>query len=214
MTRNEIKTDYKELAGQYDEQVKDYSSYVFNAIFGMSFEFVSAGEKLLDIGIGTGLASKHFADIGLRVYGLDASPEMLAVCRSKSFAEELTLWELTTESVPYPDQWFEHVISSGVFHFFGDLSGLFSEVKRVMKRGGIFSFTIAPLEASAGYQKNPTAWKVPIFKHSPKYIKDLLEANGMELLKEQRLICKGADKTNYDMVFSVLVCRLQITENQ
>ena len=214
MGKGEEKFDYKELAEEYDEHVKEYSSYVFNAIFGMSFEFVSAGEKLLDIGIGTGLASKHFADIGLRVYGLDASPEMLAVCRIKSFAEELSLWELTKESVPYPDQWFDHVISSGVIHFIGDLSVLFSEVKRVMKRGGIFSFTIAPLEASAGYQMNPTAWKIPIYEHSLKYIEDLLEANGMELLKEQRLICKGADKTNYDMVFSALVCRLQITKNQ
>jgi len=39
----------------------------------MGFEFVGAGEKLLDIGIGTGLASMHFSEIGLKVYGLDNS---------------------------------------------------------------------------------------------------------------------------------------------
>jgi len=37
-------------------------------------------EKLLDIGIGTGLASIHFSDVGLWVYGLDVSQEMLAAC--------------------------------------------------------------------------------------------------------------------------------------
>jgi hypothetical protein len=36
---------------------------------------------------------------------------------------------------------------------------------------------------------------------------ELLETNGLELLKEQRLLIKGADKVNYDMLFSVLVCR-------
>ncbi len=35
----------------------------------------------------------------------------------------------------------------------------------------------------------------------------LLETNGLELLKEQRLLIKDADKVNYDMLFSVLICR-------
>jgi len=72
-----------------------------------------------------------------------------------------------------------------------DLRALFSEVKRVIRSGGSFSLTIASHETSADYIKEPTAWGVPIFKHAPRYIIELLGTNGMELLKEQRLLIKG-----------------------
>ncbi|MBA7677819.1 2-methoxy-6-polyprenyl-1,4-benzoquinol methylase [subsurface metagenome] len=207
MSQHVNKPVYEELASQYDEEVKAYDSYGHDVIFGMSFEFVSADEKLLDIGVGTGLASMQFAEVGLKVYGLDTSQEMLAVCLSKSFTEELKRCDMTREPIPYKDRCFDHVVCCGVLHFVSDLNNLFSEVKRVIRRGGIFAFTIAPQETAVGYIEEPTAWGVPISKHSPQYIMELLETNGLELLKEQRLLIKGADKVNYDMLFSVLICR-------
>jgi len=197
---------YEELSSQYDEEVKAYDSYGHDVIFGMSFQFVRAGEQLLDIGIGTGLASINFSNIGLKVYGLDTSQEMLDVCQSKSFTEELKRCDITREPVPYKDRCFDHVVCCGVLHFMSDLNTLLSEVKRVMRIGGIFAFTIAPQESSADYIEEPTAWGISIFKHSPQYIMKLLETNDMDLLKEQRLLIKGADKVNYDMLFSVMIC--------
>ena len=76
-----------------------------------------------------------------------------------------------------------------------------------MKRGGVFAFTIAPQETSTDYIEEPTAWGISIFKHSPKYIMKLLETNGIELLKEQRLLIKGVDKVIFNMSFSVLIGR-------
>ncbi|MCK5133201.1 MAG: class I SAM-dependent methyltransferase [Candidatus Sabulitectum sp.] len=198
---------YKELASQYDEEVKAYSSYGHEVIFGMSFEFVSAEEKLLDIGIGTGLASIHFSEVGLKVYGLDDSQKMLAACQSKSFTEALKRCDIAREPIPYENHYFDHIVCCGVLHFVSDLTALFSEVKRVMRSGGIFAFTIAPQETSADSVEESTAWGVSIFKHSPQYTMKLLETNDMELLKEQRLLIKGVDKVNYDMILSVMICR-------
>ena len=104
MSQDVNKPVYEELASQYDGEVKAYDSYGHDVIFGMSFEFVSADEKLLDIGVGTGLASMQFAEVGLKVYGLDTSQEMLAVCRSKSFTEELKRCDMTREPIPYKDR--------------------------------------------------------------------------------------------------------------
>ncbi len=198
---------YRELASQYDKEVRAYNSYGHEVIFGMSFAFVSVEEKLLDIGIGTGLASIHFSEVGLKVYGLDDSQEMLAACQQKSFTEALKRCDIIREPMPYDNLYFNHVVCCGVLHFVRDLTALFSEVKRVMRSGGIFAFTIAPQEASADYIEEPTAWGVSIFKHAPRYIMELLETNGMELMKEQRLLIKGADKVHFDMLFSVLTCR-------
>ena len=81
--------EYKELASHYNNQVREYDSYGHDVLFGMSFEFVKTDEKLLDIGIGTGLASLPFSQVGLKVYGLDVSQEMLNACQSKSFTQAL-----------------------------------------------------------------------------------------------------------------------------
>ncbi|MCK4672027.1 MAG: methyltransferase domain-containing protein, partial [Candidatus Aegiribacteria sp.] len=138
---------------------------------------------------------------------LDESQEMLNACQSKSFTEDLKQYDINRDIIPYKDQYFNHVISCGVFHFIGDLSDLFADVKRVMRKGGIFAFTIAPRETSAGYIQEPTAWGISIFKHSSQYIMNLLDENDLELQKEQRLLIKGADKLTYDMLLSVLITR-------
>lgn len=199
--------DYKENASQYDDQVKEYDSYGHDVVFGMSFEYVKQNEKILDLGIGTGLASIKFSKIGLKVYGLDISEDMLNICRTKSFAEELKLHNLSDNRIPYNDDYFDHIICCGVFHFIGDLRNIFSEASRLMKEGGIFAFTISPDDKTEEYVKQMTAWGVPIYKHSPGFIKKLLDINGMRLLKEQMLLLKGADKVNYDMLFSVMIAR-------
>jgi predicted TPR repeat methyltransferase len=201
------KQDYKALAKQYDEQAKEYDSYGHDVLFGMIYEYVKPNEKILDLGIGTGLASIKLAIMGLKVYGLDISDEMLNICKIKSFTEDLKLHNLLDDRIPYSDAFFNHIISCGVFHFFGDLRNIFTEVARIIKRGGIFAFTISPENIEAEYKDQMTSWGVPIFKHSPIYIKRLLEQEEMSLLKEQRLLLKGADKVNYDMLFSVMIAK-------
>jgi predicted TPR repeat methyltransferase len=199
--------DYKENAANYDNQVREYDSYAHDVIFGMSYEFVKPGENILDLGIGTGLASIQFSKIGLQVYGLDTSEDMLNICREKGFAEELKLHNLSGSKIPYEDNFFNHIISSGVFHFISELDNIFSEAARIMKYNGIFAFTISPNINKEDYAREMTAWGIPIYKHSPNYIKKLLDVNGMTLLKEQRLLMKGADKINYDMLFSVMIVK-------
>jgi len=199
--------DYKEDANKYDAEVKEYASYSHDVLFGMAFEFVKEEEKILDLGIGTGLASIKFAKAGLRIYGLDLSEDMLNVCRKKSFAEELKLYNILENKIPYENNTFDHVISCGVFHFIEDLSNLFSETKRVIKKDGIFGFTISPQEIGKDIQKEMTSWGVPIYKHSPNFIMRLLDTNGMRLVKEQRLLLKGADKIHYDVLFSVMIAK-------
>ncbi len=200
-------SNYRETASNYDNQAKEYDSYGYDVLFGMSYDYINTNEKLLDIGIGTGLASIKFSRAGLKVYGLDESQEMLNACQSKSFTEELKRYDINSDTIPYRDQYFNHVISCGVFHFIGDLTDLFTDVKRVIRKGGIFGFTIAPQETTADYIKEPTPWGVSIYKHSSQYIMGLLDENGLELQKEQRLLIKGADKTSYNMLFSVLITR-------
>lgn len=202
-------------AAQYDKQVHKYNSYGHDALFGMGFEYVTPGDCLLDLGIGTGLASRSFAKLGLKIYGCDGSAEMLKVCASKAFATELKVFDLHDRPLPYSDYFFDHVICCGVLHFFDDLEPILKEVLRILKPGGIFAFTIAGQTAeeeaatrdnSQEYFETPTPWGVPIFKHSSRYISHLLQAHGVDILKTQKLLIRGGPgDDSKDILFSVFI---------
>lgn len=198
---------YKETADRYDRQVREYDSYGHDVLFGMAFEFSAAGQNLLDIGIGTGLASQPFAKLGLKVYGLDISEDMLAACRSKGFAEDLKPFDISSDRIPYPDAFFHQVVCCGTLHFLGDLTHVFNEIHRVLKNRGVVSFSFAPGNSETDYAAEPTAWGVPVYRHSPDYIRRVLHDIGLSVEKEQRLLIKGADKATYNMEFAALVAR-------
>ena len=203
-------------AAQYDQQVREYNSYVHDALFGMSFEYVNPHDCLLDIGIGTGLASLPFAKVGLEVFGCDGSTEMLKVCESKAFAKELKVFDLQNIPLPYSDGFFDHVICCGVFHFFGDLETIVKEVLRIIKPGGIFAFTVAAQtsdeETATGdnpqdYLETSTPWGVPIFKHSGGYVTNLMQTHGFDMLKIQKLLIRGGPEDTEDILFRVYIAR-------
>jgi len=207
MSAENQNSTYKEFAANYDSQVNEYNSYGHDVLFGMSFNSVEPGQNMLDIGIGTGLASEPFARYGLNVYGLDSDENMMEACRSKAFATALNLFDLTKDPIPYKAAFFDQAISCGVLHFAGELERIFAEVRRVLKTGGNFSFTFAPLEADKGFAPQDTAWGVLIYKHATAYVYSVLQSNHFKLEKEQRLLIKGADKINYDMLFSAVVAQ-------
>ncbi len=197
--------NYKNDAEKYGSLVEDYNSYLHDLIFGMSFEFVKKGEKLLDIGIGTGLSSINFASVGLEIYGIDSSVEMLNECRKKSFAEELLTLDLNKSKIPFHDNFFDHAICCGVLHFFGDLKKIFSEVIRVTKKGGVFAFTISVGELDSDFSEQMTEWDIPIFKHSEKYLEQLFQTFGLKRLKEQLVLIKGKNISSNNMRFNVII---------
>ncbi len=214
---------HNQEAARYDQQAHDYNCYVHDALFGMSFEYVAPGDRLLDIGIGTGLASRSFAKIGMDVYGCDGSVEMLKVCESKAFAKDLKVFDLRNMPLPYVDCFFDHVVCCGVLHFFGELDSIMKEVLRIIKPGGIFAFTVAaptPAEEAIagekpnGYIETPTPWDVSIYMHSGGYITNLLRNHGFAILKTQKLLIRGGPEENSeDMLFRAYVAREARTIN-
>jgi len=65
------------MARDYDRKAEQYDWRGPEVAFGLSYAFVSPGQSLLDIGIGTGLSSILFHKARLGVHGMDLSAEML-----------------------------------------------------------------------------------------------------------------------------------------
>lgn len=176
-------------AAAYDAQVAAYDCYIAEALFGLCYDFVRPGERLLDLGIGSGLSAAPFARAGLRVSGMDFAPAMLDLCRAKGIAEELRRHDLQDTPWPYDAASFEHVICVGVFHFIGGLETVFAEVARVVRPGGLFAFTTrwpsAPLAPGAPFERRVEG-ELDVFSHAPETIAALMAGAGFDRVRQLR----------------------------
>ncbi|MGL4649537.1 MAG: class I SAM-dependent DNA methyltransferase, partial [Caldilineaceae bacterium] len=137
-------------APHYDEDIRGYGVYLADALFGLCYEFVTAGSAVLDIGIGTGYSAQNFARAGALVDGIDYSPVMLELVRRKGFAR--SLWRHDLSVAPWPTQSARYhlAVCVGVLPFLPDLEPLFAETMRVLTPGGHFAFTTKRPRREAG----------------------------------------------------------------
>ena len=107
----------------------------------------TAGERVLDLGCGTGIVARQVAArLGTqgKIVGIDRSPNMLAVARTTATRDGLNIeWhEGRAEALPFPDGSFDLVLSQFALMFFDDRSRALAEVHRVLARGGRVSLNV------------------------------------------------------------------------
>jgi ubiquinone/menaquinone biosynthesis C-methylase UbiE len=102
-----------------------------------------AGESVLDVGCGTGtlaIAAKRRVGPAGKVFGIDASPEMIARAhkKAKKAAADVVFENAFVESLPFPDATFDVVLSTTMLHHLPDKARrqCLHEVARVLKPAG------------------------------------------------------------------------------
>lgn len=150
-------------------------------LFGMSYLHIRQGEKLLDLGIGTGLCSRLFHHAGLKIYGLDISVEMLKITATKQFTVELKEHDLSQTPYPYADGSMDHALCGGVMHIFADPSPIIREAARIIRRDGIFAFCC--LDGVRGKNEGTGNCEHQRHAHSQEFITRTLTACGLELCR-------------------------------
>jgi len=91
------------------------------------------GERVLDLGAGTGALTKTLADAGARVVGVDASPAMVAEARGAF--PELDFREGRAEALTF-DAEFDAVFSNATLHWVHDADGAARGMRRALVPGG------------------------------------------------------------------------------
>ena len=98
--------------------------------------------RVLEIGIGSGLNLSLYPDEVDQVVGVDPSPELLSLAggASRSNDIELELIKGTAENLPLEDRSIACVVTSWTLCSVSDPRKALSEIRRVLKPGGTFSF--------------------------------------------------------------------------
>jgi ubiquinone/menaquinone biosynthesis C-methylase UbiE len=101
------------------------------------------GESVLDVGCGTGtlaIAAKRFVGATGTVYGIDASPEMVARAgkKARKTGVEVVFKHAVAEALPFPDAHIDAVLSTVMLHHLPRKARqqCAGEIRRVLKPGG------------------------------------------------------------------------------
>jgi ubiquinone/menaquinone biosynthesis C-methylase UbiE len=121
---------HDDLAANYDRQ---RSSAPFEIYEILREHGLVSGRRVLDVGIGTGLASEPLASAGVTITGIDPSAEMLAGARARLPQAELVTGR--AESLPFAPGSFDAAIAADVFQFVDQAVAL-GELLRVVRKGG------------------------------------------------------------------------------
>ncbi len=192
---------YDRISHAYDA-IADDNEHAAREI-GEKMLDVQTGERVLEIGFGTGNSLLHFArmvgDAG-KACGVDVSSGMLAVAEQK--IEEAGLGEIVelkigdAVAVPWSDGEFDAAFLSFTLELFSeqDVPRVLSEVRRVLRPGGrlavVSMATVADDERESVLEKS-YKWMHRHFPHivdcRPIDVVSLLAESGFTIQQEQRL---------------------------
>lgn len=119
-----------------------------------------AGKDVLELGCGAAEWSRALARRGARVTGLDSSQQRLAHARQAVEDEGLpvTLIHASAESIPLPDASFDLVVADWGAPSFADPHLFVPEVARVLRFGGVFTFSGATPFMWVCFDKEADTW--------------------------------------------------------
>ncbi len=129
-----IKEFNREGLNKFDQAYFDYYPYLLPYIAPQTLR----GKRVLEIGLGMGSVGRALSSAQVNAVGLDISSAV-----TEFYKESCGLFGLKIDSVtgsaakiPFPDAYFDNVVSIGCLHHTGSVANCLKEIARVLKPGG------------------------------------------------------------------------------
>jgi SAM-dependent methyltransferase len=99
-----------------------------------ALQLLSSGERLLDIGCGTGVLPARARDRFRDVHGVDVAEAPVRIARRQGVVASIV--NLNDQGLPYEDSYFDAVTILGVLHLLYDMRSALREIHRVLRPNG------------------------------------------------------------------------------
>ena len=141
--KNLQKNVYRRSAGCFDEQQRRENRNHLNKIIAISrFLNIQENERVLEIGIGTGIHADHLLRLNAPSFfftGIDYSRDMLLQAQRRlAGGKDVDLVAMDGEKLAFPDETFDKIYISGSLHHFCSPAAGIREMVRVLRPGGRF----------------------------------------------------------------------------
>jgi predicted TPR repeat methyltransferase len=141
------------------------------------------GLDILDLGCGTGLVGAAVAAHVRQLAGVDLSAKMLEQARARNIYTRLEQTDLLEMTRAEADASYDAIFAADVFIYVGRFDGVVEQVKRLLRPGGVFAFSIESLDAlqmatAAGTKREVQLLPSARFAHSSAYLQRLQREHG------------------------------------
>jgi ubiquinone/menaquinone biosynthesis C-methylase UbiE len=116
------------------------------------------GQRLADVGCGTGRFTAAFEAAGAQMTGIDTDPGMLALARRRTGAP---LMQGDGQALPLPDHGFDVAVAVTLLEFADRAEQIIDELIRVTRRGGrIAVATLNPRSKAHRFWRTCARWRL------------------------------------------------------
>jgi ubiquinone/menaquinone biosynthesis C-methylase UbiE len=123
---------YDAVAQEYERALAPHTQRVVADLLDAAE--LRAGERLLDVGAGTGRGVESATERGAVAFGVDAAPHMLEVARHRKGI--LALAAADVVDLPFDAEIFDIVVATFTLPYFVDMKGALFDLLRVLRPGG------------------------------------------------------------------------------
>ena len=183
---------YRTVTGIYDRLFEPLNRGLRQ--LGVRMYPLERGQKVLDVGCGTGVHLDLYRKSGCELYGIDASPSMLEVARAR-LGEEAELRLSDATKMPYESGSFDLALCMLALHEMDqpERMSVISEMKRILKTDGrilLIDFHAGPVRPLKGWLTKPIIFLSEVAagrRHFRNY-RNFISIRGLPtLIKENRL---------------------------
>lgn len=150
-----VRTLFDGYADRFERHLTENLGYRGPALLREAVARVAPGRgfrRMLDLGCGTGLGARAFADLCERIAGVDISPRMVAQAERTGLYDRLVAGDLVSFLQDESEGAADLVLAADVLIYVGALDALFTTAARVLAAQGLFAFTVQrAADAPAGF---------------------------------------------------------------
>ena len=140
-----IRLDHVDRGKGFDfgKSARDYAKYrdIYPESFYEKLLFFgvgTAGQRVLDLGTGSGVIPRNMARFGAKFTGADISADQIEQAKALSAGMDIDYIVCSADQTGFPDSAFDAVIAAQCFWYF-DVPTAIPEIHRVLKPGGRFA---------------------------------------------------------------------------